>query len=349
MLAFEYQSDGGLQVVRRRMPVAEPGDVIVRMSASGICGTDLKIARGEHRLYPPGTVRIPGHEITGVVHHNASGRTDLAEGTAVAIAPNIACGHCPACAAGRGNLCGNYRAVGLTMNGGFADFIRIPSDAVAAGNVLTLPAGLDVVSAALVEPVAAVVRGLAPLALSPGDTVLVCGAGPIGLIAVILARMAGVQRIIVSQTSPRRRELARDFGADLTIDPRAGGLAEQVLTATGGWGADAIIAAAPVPSLFTDSVRAAAKGGRINFFAGLPTGKGEVGLDANLIHYRELLVTGTTANTNADCRQALELLAADPGRFTPLITDRYPLQLAEDAFTRAASGQGLKVLLQPPQ
>ena len=112
-------------------------------------------------------------------------------------------------------------------------------------------------------------------------------------------------------------------------------------------GADAVVAAAPVAQVFSDALRCAAKGGRINFFAGLPSGAGTVPLDANLIHYNELLVTGTTANTNEDCQEALELVASVPELFAPLITHRVPLRQADKAFALAASGGALKVVLEP--
>ena len=212
---------------------------------------------------------------------------------------------------------------------------------------MVIPDGLDLLTASLVEPVAAVVRGLRPLALTPADNVRNFGAGPIGLIAVLVAKHAGVRQVLVSQTSPARRELAASFGADATFDPRAADLAEQIKEHTDGWGADAIVAAAPIAQVFSDSLHCAAKGGRINFFAGLPSGAGVVPLDANLIHYNELLVTGSTANTNEDCREALELVASAPELFRPLITHTLPLEQADDAFALAASGKALKVILEP--
>ncbi|MFT0847302.1 alcohol dehydrogenase catalytic domain-containing protein [Actinomycetaceae bacterium L2_0104] len=347
MLAYEHQADGVQRLVEHPTPTPEPGGITVDVVAAGICGTDLKIARGEHRMFPRGTTRVPGHESVGVIRENASGNPRFAPGTRVAIAPNISCGTCRACQTGRANLCENYDAVGLTFNGGFAETIAIPASGVTGGNVMAIPDGLDLLTASLVEPVAAVVRGLRPLSLTSCDTILICGAGPIGLIALLVAKHAGVRQILVSQTSPARRELATSFGADATFDPRAADLAEQIKEHTDGWGADAIVAAAPIAQVFSDSLRCAAKGGRINFFAGLPSGAGVVPLDANLIHYNELLVTGSTANTNEDCREALELVASAPELFRPLITHTLPLEQADEAFALAASGKALKVILEP--
>ncbi|MGD8214685.1 zinc-binding dehydrogenase [Aestuariimicrobium sp. Y1814] len=348
MLAYEYQADGVLRLVERPDPVADEGELVVEVAACGICGTDLKIARGEHRLYPPGTVRVPGHEAVGIVTQNRSGQERFTPGTRVAIAPNIACTRCRPCRRGLGNLCENYTSVGLTFDGGFAERVRIPAAGVAAGNVLVVPDGLDLATAALTEPIAAVVRGLRPLQVGPEDTLLVCGAGPIGLIALLVAKHRGVGRVIVSQTSAPRRELAAHLGADVTLDPRAGDLAEQVRDHTDGAGADAIVVATPVGEVFADALRAAAKGGRVNFFAGLPSGRGVVGLDANLVHYGELVVTGSTANTNADNREALDLLAAVPEVFAPLLTGSYPIEQAGAAFEAAKAGENLKVLLTGP-
>lgn len=347
MLAYEYQSDGILRLVERPDPVAAEGELVIEVAASGICGTDLKIARGEHRLYPSGTVRVPGHEAVGVVTQNRSGRAQFAPGTRVAIAPNIACTICRPCRRGLGNLCENYESVGLTFDGGFAEQVRIPAAGVTAGNVMVVPDGLDMAVASLTEPIAAVVRGLRPLNITGEDTLLVCGAGPIGLIALLVAKHRGVGQVLVSQTSPHRRNIAERLGADATFDPRERDLAEQVMDHTDGAGADAIVVATPIGQVFSDALRSAAKGAHINFFAGLPSGKGVVPLDANLVHYGELVVTGSTANTNADCREALDLLASVPDLFDPLITGSFPLEQADQAFETARSGDNLKVLIEP--
>lgn len=347
MLAYEYQSDGIMRVVERDDPRPQGGELLIDVAAAGICGTDLKIARGEHRFYPPGTTRVPGHETVGVVAENRSGDERFTPGTPVAVAPNIACGECRPCRRGLGNLCENYESVGLTFDGGFASQLLIPAAAVANGNVMVVPDGLDLSIASLTEPIAAVVRGLRPLTVTPDDTLLICGAGPIGLIALLVAKHRGVGQVIVSQTSPHRRRIAKQLGADHTINPRERDMAEQVMELTDGAGADAIMVATPVGQVFTDALRSAAKGARVSFFAGLPSGKGEIPLDANLIHYGELIVTGSTANTNADNEEALALLASQPDLFAPLITASFPLEEADRAFEAAKGGEHLKVLIEP--
>ncbi len=347
MLALEFHSPTAMNLVDVDVPVAAPGEVVVDVVLAGICGTDLKIARGEHRLYPAGTVRIPGHEFVGRVRENASPDERLAPGTLVAVAPNIGCGHCPACRGGRSNLCVHYAATGLTIDGGFAESVRVPRRAVEQGNVIPVPDGLDPEVAVLMEPLAAVLRGVRAVELSAADTLLIHGAGPIGLLAVVLARQIGVERIIVSQTSAARRELAARFGAHVTVDPRAEDLPARVLAETDDRGADCTLVATPVPELFTQSLHTAALGGRINFFAGLHSGRGEVALDANLVHYRELRVTGSTANTTRDCVDALAVLTGHADAFRPLVTHHYALADIGEAFRASAAGEALKVVIAP--
>jgi threonine dehydrogenase-like Zn-dependent dehydrogenase len=346
MLAYEYQADGSMRLVEKPTPTAGDGEVTVDVEMVGVCGTDLKIARGEHRLYPAGTVRVPGHEVVGRIRENRSDR-DYRVGQLVALAPNVGCGTCGPCRGGRSNLCANYSSIGLTFDGGFAEVVKVPARGVEAGNILPVDDGLDPIDVVMTEPVAAVVRGLRPLNPGPGDTVLVCGAGPIGLTALLLAKRRGVAQVIVSQTSAPRRELAAQLGADHTINPREEDLVERTMELTDGQGADCVVVATPVASVFQDTLRAAAVGGRVNFFAGLPSGKGEVLLDANLVHYRELVVTGSTANTPEDNAEALAEVSASPEVYRQLVSDRVPLAQAEKGFARARSGEALKLGLEP--
>ncbi|MQA79139.1 MAG: zinc-binding dehydrogenase [Streptosporangiales bacterium] len=347
MLAYAFQPGGAMDLARHEEPRLRAGDVLVDVISAGVCGTDLKIARGEHRRFPPGTHRIPGHELVGRVATAGGTPTGPAVGDLVAVAPNMACDTCGPCRRGRGNLCASYEALGLTVNGAFAQRVRIPARAVAQGNVVPLAADVDPDLAVLMEPVAAVLRGLDAVALDKGDTLVVAGAGPTGLIALLLAKRRGVERVIVSQPSAHRRHLAGELGADHTLDPTACDVVAEVRRLSGGEGADVVMVTTPVGHVFAQSLEMAAVGGRVNFFAGLPPRAGRVELDANLVHYRELTVTGTTANTTEDCRRALDLLLADPAVFAPLVTHRYPLRDAERAFADAAGGGALKVVLHP--
>jgi L-iditol 2-dehydrogenase len=309
------------------------------VEACGICGTDLRIASGAHRAYPEGTVRVPGHEISGRLEAAGDG-VELPVGASAFIAPNIGCGRCRECRAGRVNLCRTPRALGITDDGGFAEFVLLDRALVSQGNVLVVEDGRDMAALALVEPLACALRGSKACRIAEGDVVVVTGAGPVGLMHLQLARLRNPATVIVSEPSAARRAEAARFGADVTVDPA--GLAEAV-----GQGADVIVTAAPAPDAQRQALELAAPGARINFFGGLPRDSSRVELDTNLIHYRELVVTGTTANTTEDCREALDLVVSGRVDTAGLIGERAPLDAAADAFATARSGERLKVVIEP--
>jgi L-iditol 2-dehydrogenase len=339
MKALVYHGPQDLRVEER--PDREPGagEALLRVEACGICGTDLRIASGSHRAYPEGTVRIPGHEIAGRLAAVGDG-VDLAVGSAAFVAPNVGCGHCPQCRAGRVNLCRTPRALGITDDGGFAEFVLLDKELVGQGNVLVVDDGGDIAALALVEPLACALRGSKACRIAEGDVVVIVGAGPVGLMHLQLAKLHDPATVIVSEPSAARRAEAERFGANLTVEPAE--LAEAVDD-----GANVVITAAPAPAAQAQALQLAAPGARINFFGGLPRNRSRVELDTNLIHYRELLVTGTTANTTADCREALELVVSGRVDTAALIGDREPLDAAADAFAAARSGELLKVVLEP--
>jgi L-iditol 2-dehydrogenase len=337
--ALVYHGPEDLRVEERPDRDPGPGEALLRVEACGICGTDLRIASGSHRAYPEGTVRVPGHEIAGTVEAVGEG-LDLRVGAAAFVAPNVGCGRCPACRAGRVNLCRTPRALGITDDGGFAEFVLLDEQLVSQGNVLVVDDGPDMAALALVEPLACALRGSKACSIAEGDVVVIVGAGPVGLMHLQLARLRKPATVIVSEPSAPRRAEASRFGADVTVEP--GDLEDAV-----GEGANVIITAAPAPAAQQQALELAAPGARINFFGGLPRDRSRVELDTNLIHYRELLVTGTTANTTADCREALDLVVSGEVDTATLVGDREPLDAAADAFAAARSGDVLKVVIEP--
>jgi L-iditol 2-dehydrogenase len=280
-------------------------------------------------------VRVPGHEIAGTVAAVGNGAA-VSEGTPVFVAPNLGCGECPACRRGRVNLCRTPAALGITLDGGFATHVVVPAAAVEQGNVMALERRLDPAAVSVVEPLACVLHGQAACDIRAGDVVLIIGAGPVGLLHLQAARVHRPAAIVVAARSAEQRARAAAWGADRVVDP-----------ADATDAADVIIVAAPAAEAQAAALRLAAKGGRINFFAGLPKGRSEVALDTNLIHYKELVVTGTTASTNADCRAALDLVAGGAVDAARLVTSRRPLADAAAAFADARSGAALKVVIEP--
>ena len=347
MLAAVYHGPNDLRVEDVPRPRLEPGDVLVKVISASICGTDLRILHGNHRMIASGTVRIPGHEVVGTIAELASGLERYALGQRVFCAPNTGCGHCLQCITGNNNLCANYDAIGVTSDGGFAEFVRIPARSVQQGNLIPLHDAVDSAVAALIEPFACVVRGQNALHIQPGEVVLVIGAGPIGVMHTKLARARGAGRLIVSEPLPDRLAQIARMGADRVVDPSRDDLRSVVLAESGGRGADVVIVAAPVHAAQESAIQAAAIGGRINFFGGLPKDRPTVALDTNLIHYKELVVTGTTACSTADCWQSVQIVNSGVVDLSDMISQRFPLQEAVAAFAAAEDRKALKVVIQP--
>ena len=353
MLAAVYYGPQDLRVEQRPIPKIGVGEVLVRVRSTGICGTDLRIFHGLHRKFEPGTVRIPGHEVAGdIIEVGAGVSGDLSSqglqaGQRVFVAPNWGCGHCRQCVSGRNNLCAQYGAIGITIDGTFAEYFRLPAPAVLQGNVIPISEQVDPAAAALIEPFACVLHGQDALRIQPGETVLVVGAGPIGMMHTALAHLRGAGKIIVSELLTDRAARANSFGADLVINPVEEDLPAVIARETSGAGADAVIVAAPAQAAMETAVDLAAIGGRINFFGGLPKDRHRINLDANKVHYKELVITGTTACSTDDCRRAAAIVNSgriDLGRF---VGERFPLAQALEAFQAAEAGRSLKVILEP--
>jgi len=347
MLAAVYHGPNDLRVEQVPHPEIGPGEVLLKVNNASICGTDLRILHGSHRKYPAGTVRIPGHEMVGTVVKTGTGVTGVVEGQRMFVAPNMGCGHCRECISGNNNLCANYDAIGITLDGAFAEYIRIPSAAVLQGNLMPIVDSVDAAVAALVEPFACVLRGQKPLRVGAGDVVLVMGAGPIGIMHTKLARLQGAARVVVSEPNPDRARQATRMGADRVVNPLEEDLETALREETQGRGADVVIVAAPVHQAQEQALQLAGLGGRINFFGGLPKDRPSIQFDSNLVHYKELLVTATTACSTHDCLRAAEIVNSGRIDLSDLVSARFPLADALAAFAAAEDRQSLKVVLEP--
>lgn len=346
MLAAVFE--GIENVALREVPAPEisADDILLRVEAAAICGTDLKIVAGSKTR----GVRIPsilGHEIAGAIVERGANASDWTVGAGVAVAPVIACGNCLYCRGEMGNLCANRRALGYEYDGGFAEYLRVPAAAIAAGNVFRIPAGISPAAAALSEPLSCCVNGQENMGgIQPGDTVLILGAGPIGIMHLQLVKAVDGTRVIVSEPAAGRRQLARDNGADIAHDPQESSLFEPVMDATAGNGVDKIILAVGVAEVVPDLLALVRKNGAINLFAGFPAGS-RVALDINEIHYRQIHISGASASTAAQFGRALELIASGAINADAIITARYPLDQFDSAFENARQGRGLKTAIIP--
>lgn len=347
MLAAVYHGPNDLRVEQVPIPQIGPGELLVKVLSASICGTDIRIFHGNHRMYPDGTVRIPGHEVVGTIAEVGSTVTNYSIGQRVFVAPNTGCGHCRQCVSGNNNLCENYDAIGVTRDGGFAEYVRVPANSVQQGNVILISEKVDPAVAALMEPFACVLRGQNVLNIKPGEIVLVIGAGPIGVMHTKLAKVRGAGRVIVSEPVSDRAAQVKQMGADRVVNPMEEDLRAVLDEESNGRGADVIIVAAPVHFAQENSLELAAIHGRINFFGGLPKDRPTIKFDSNLVHYKELMITATTACSTADCWQAVEIVSTGLIDLTDLVSQRFSLREAMAAFGAAEDRKSLKIVLEP--
>jgi L-iditol 2-dehydrogenase len=222
--------------------------------------------------------------------------------------------------------------------------VRVPRRAVELGCVHRLPEALDDACAALVEPLACVVNGQDLVGIGNGDTVVILGAGPIGLLHVKLARLKSAARVIVSEPNAHRRDAAQAAGADATVDPTAENIRERVLAETAGLGASVVICAIGIPALAQEAIGLAGLRGRVSLFAGFSKGD-SAALDVNAIHYNELLVTGAFGLSRLGYATALRMAASGRIELKSLITHRFGLDEATEAFAVAERGEAVKVAI----
>ncbi|MBA3074943.1 MAG: zinc-binding dehydrogenase [Anaerolineae bacterium] len=347
MLAAVYHGPNDLRVEQVDLPKIDAGEMLVKVVSASICGTDLRIFHGNHRMYPEGTIRIPGHEVVGTIVEMGKNVEGYQVGQRVFCAPNTGCGHCLQCISGNNNLCSQYDAIGVTSDGGFAEYVRIPANSVRQGNIIPINFTVDTAVAALMEPFACVLRGQNALHIQPGEVVLIIGAGPIGVMHVKLAKARGAGKVIVSEPIKDRAEQAKRMGADKVINPATEDLKKALLEESQGRGANVIIVAAPVHVAQEAALDLAAISGRINYFGGLPKDRPTINFDSNLVHYKELVITGTTACSTADCWQAAQIVNSGLVDLSDVVSQRFPLSEAVQAFAAAEDRKSLKIVLEP--
>jgi L-iditol 2-dehydrogenase len=335
-----------LRVEEVEKPTINSDEFLIRVKSAIVCATDIRIyTYGDPRVkYPV----ILGHEFAGDIEEvGANLMEHLKVGMRVTVNPNMYCGRCRYCVTGRHELCESRYALGIDVDGAFAEYLKIPSEAFRTGGVFEVPDNLSYEEAALVEPLSACLHGQEFAQTKVGDIVVVIGAGPIGLMHVVVSKAMGASKVIVSEVDEDRLKEAVNFGADYLINPLKEDLPSKINQITGGHGADVVIVAVGSPAVQQQALSIAAKGGRINFFAGLPAGKDSVPLNTNLIHYKEIFVFGTSSQSIYDFRKTLELVSAGVLNVKRFITHRFPLDDVIKAFEAASSRAGLKVCINP--
>ena len=344
MRAVVYHGPMDVRAEQVPAPVCGEGELLVKVEACAVCGSDMKAYKsGNPRMCPP---IVMGHEFAGVIVENRAG-AGFSAGERVVMATSVACGACAYCQRGWRNLCSNVRPMGFGYNGGMAEYVAIPELAVRGGHVVKVPASVKPPHAALAEPVSCTVNACENSQVQKGDTVLVMGAGPMGILNAAVAREFGAAKVILSEINPARLAQCEAFGFDRLVNPVAEDLARVVKDETGGIGADVVIVAAPAAQPQEQAVTLVRKRGTVCLFASLPAGRSMLAIDSRPVHYGELRVVGTSDSTPAHVAKAVALIAAGTFPAGNLVTHTLPFEGFKDAISLMEKGEALRVVLTP--
>ncbi|MED1437396.1 zinc-dependent dehydrogenase [Aeribacillus composti] len=338
-----FHGPNELKLEEVKKPEINENEVLVKVKASAVCGTDVRIYEGK-KTKGVRTPSIIGHELVGTIAEVGAKVKGFFVGERVGVIPVIPCRKCYYCLNGRENVCANRTAIGYEYDGGFAEYVRIPSSALEAGNLLKIPDHLSFEQAVIAEPLACCINGQRKANVKMGDVVVIIGGGPIGLMHVQLAKIAGAKTVILSEPIGHRREKALLAGADFAVNPEEESLQDIVLNETDGLGADVVIMAIGIPSLVNSCANLLKKGGTLNLFAGFTKGV-MCEIDPNVIHYNEINVNGTSALTRADYHKSLSLIASGQINTEILITTGYTLDDIEQAILDVKNGKGMKAVI----
>ena len=322
-----------------RTPGLSPGDILVDMKACGLCGTDLEKLRGEYTASSP----VLGHEAVGVVSAVAGKTSGIRVGDRVFPHHHVPCGRCGLCRWGSQTMCQDYRKSNLDP-GGFSEAFRVPSWNVRRGGVLRLPDKFSFDDATMVEPVACCLRAIRRCGVSSGDTVLVVGAGPVGISHAIVLRSMGAV-VLLSDFNESRLAFARRMGVEDTLGA-GDDLHERVSEATDGRGTDFTIVAAGSPEAVVQGLRSVRRGGTLCLF-GVPMKGRRLEYDLSDIYNSEVSIVSSYGATETETREALKLLSSGRVRLGKLVTAKYRLEDFGDAVKAAEGGHEMKVLLTP--
>ncbi len=345
MQAAVLYGPNDLRLEELEVPSFGPDEMLVKVVCAAICGTDLRIisggkTRGIH--YPS----VIGHEISGIVEECGAEVTHFKPGDRVGFMAIVPCGLCPDCLAGRGHVCPHHAALGYKYAGGYQQYMHVPADAMAMGCPIKLPASVSLEEAALLEPLACCYNGNRRSQIGPGVVVAIVGAGPVGVMHLLLAKLAGAAQVIMSEISPTRRDNAIAMGADAVVGGDMEDLREEVLKRSDGCGADSIIMAAGVPEIVDDLQKMVRTGGVLNLFAGF-SGSPTPPIDVNAIHYGEIIVTGTSGSNAFHTLEALKLMKSRQIDLTPLISHQLPLSEIHHGLEIVERREGMRVVIRP--
>jgi L-iditol 2-dehydrogenase len=347
MKAAVYLGKQQLVVQQVPDPTLEDGEILLEIDACSVCGTDMRTyTHGDKKIAPP---RILGHEFCGRVIESRAPNANVKVGDRVVMYIVMSCNECRYCKAGKQNLCTNRTTMSYHYDGAFAPYVKIPAKAVREGNLIKVENNeMTSQHLSLAEPLGCVMNAATKMQIGFKDTVAVIGAGPIGVMHAILARLAGAQKVWMLDISEPRLEMMKRFDIDGVVKVSADGAHyQQMLDLTDGFGASVVIVANSVAQSQADALEIAGKGAKVEFFGGLPKSNPEALLNTNHLHYKELLVSGSYSEKMTDFQAAYALI--NSGRFPSdkIITHTLPLDRITESFELMQKGEALKVCINP--
>lgn len=331
MKALMFNGVKKLELADVPVPSAKSDEMLIKVEACSICGSDFRIFyHGSPRIQKP---TVLGHEIVGTIEFIGDDLRSkyqglYAEGQRVGLSPAIPCGRCYWCKNELRTVCDNLKIIGYEYWGGFAQYVRIPYTAIENGCVIPIPEILSDVEATLIEPLACVVNAQHSAGVTPGDTVLIIGAGVMGLLHCKLASLYGAGKIYMCDQIPARIINARALGVENAY------INNELQYKLNARGADLVIVAAGTKSAIEQAFKYVAKRGKIVLFAGLPEEEDQLILSSNQIHYNELFIVGTHGSTPEQYKEALEIVADGRLNLKDLIKEEVSLEEAVEIFKR---------------
>lgn len=320
--------------------VLGPSQVLVKVHACGVCGTDVHIYHGEEgsaEVTPP---VVLGHEFSGVVEKVGEAVTVCKVGDHVAVDPNVYCGKCRPCKMGKKQNCESLYAFGVNANGGFADYCVVPQE-----QCYLVDSHVDLDAAAMMEPLACAIHGIDNLGIIPGENVLVIGGGAIGQIMVQLARLSGAAKVLLSEPVEVRQKLGLELGACAVVNPITENLSEKIREVFGTKGADVVIECVGNTRAVAQAIESAGLGGKILIFS-VPSVGTSVALPLMDVFKKELKITGSIINPDTNQR-AIDLINSGRIEVKKLITHVFDTEHLEDAIRCQMGSESIKVIVKP--
>lgn len=345
MLAARLYGPRKLVVEEIEKPVINDNEILLKIKSAAICGTDVRMFQNGSGNISETNPRVLGHEFGGTIEEVGKNVEFYQKGMEIAVAPNMGCGICDKCVRGNGHMCDAYTAFGINIDGAFAEYVKIPEKAIRQGNLMVTPAGMKAEEVAISEPLSCAYNGALQCRIVPGDYVLIVGAGTIGLFHAKLAKVFGAAKVIMNDLSADRLALCKEIEPNI-ITYHGDDLAGFIQGTTCGHGVDVCITACPSPDVQRQSLELMAEGGRINFFGGLPKSRENVQINTNLIHYKQLIVTGTTRASISHFRDTMGFIADGLIDLSGIVTARYSIQNIATAFDNAEKAIGLKHVIE---